>query len=54
MPRECRELPGECKGASVKCYGKGECKAMPGERRRENANSQGNAGECSGMPGNVR
>ena len=52
VPRECREQPGECKGASVKCYGnEGECKGMPGERTREDAYCQGNAGNYQG---NVR
>ena len=29
----------------------GECKGMPGELTREDANCQGNAGEYRGMPG---
>ena len=30
VPAEYRELPGECKGAGVKCYGKGNAKECQG------------------------
>ena len=53
VPGECRELPGECKVAGVKCYGKGNAKNARGtyERMQIARGMQGNTGECQG---NVR
>ena len=51
MPGEYRELPGECKGAGVKCYGKWnakECQGNVRERTQIARGMQGNAGECQG------
>ena len=54
VPGECRELPGECKVAGVKVYGKGnakECQGNVRERMQIARGMQGNTGECQG---NVR
>ena len=48
---ECRELPGECKVAGVKCYGKGNAKECQGnirERMQIARGMQRNARECQG------
>ena len=68
VPGECRELPGEYKGAGVKCYGKGNAKECQGNVRKRlqiARGKQGNVrgqygsgckvpGECRGMQVNTR
>ena len=51
VPGECRELPGECKVAGVKSYGKGNAKECQGnilERMKIAMGMQGKTGECQG------
>ena len=52
------KVPGECMGVGAKYHGEwsgckvpGECRGMLGERTREEAKCQGNAGECRGIQG---
>ena len=51
VPGEYRELPGECKGAGVKGYGKGntgECQENVCKWVQSARGMLGNAGECHG------